>query len=129
MSSIIGAKRDHPDEDNEEISNKKSRVEEKNEDDEAEPQENDIEAINLVKSAPKVKTRTLETIQTVENKSCTHEVAIPLEQDYIPLKPATGEPAKTYDFTLDPFQVRTYTTYLHTELRKEVHKVTEVHYI
>ena len=54
-----------------------------------------------MKSAPKVKTRTLETVE-----SCTHEVAIPLQQEYVPLRPASGEPAKTYPFTLDPFQAQ-----------------------
>ncbi|KAH3850420.1 hypothetical protein DPMN_092831 [Dreissena polymorpha] len=42
------------------------------------------------------------TVETVE--ACLHEVAIPPEADFVPLKRATTEPAKTYPFILDPFQ-------------------------
>ncbi|XP_057657112.1 exosome RNA helicase MTR4 [Diorhabda carinulata] len=42
------------------------------------------------------------TIDTVD--SCTHEVACPPGQVYIPLQPARGEPAKNFPFKLDPFQ-------------------------
>jgi len=37
-------------------------------------------------------------------KSCTHEVAAHPDQEYIPLKPFSGVPAKEYPFVLDPFQ-------------------------
>ncbi|XP_073824166.1 exosome RNA helicase Mtr4 [Musca autumnalis] len=37
-------------------------------------------------------------------ESCTHEVAVYPGQDYIPLQPFTGTPAKEYPFVLDPFQ-------------------------
>ncbi|XP_005178234.1 exosome RNA helicase MTR4 [Musca domestica] len=37
-------------------------------------------------------------------ESCTHEVAVYPGQDYIPLQPYTGTPAKEYPFVLDPFQ-------------------------
>ncbi|XP_022900243.2 exosome RNA helicase MTR4 [Onthophagus taurus] len=44
-------------------------------------------------------------VHTIESlESCTHEVAYPPGQTYIPLQPPSGEPAKTYQFTLDPFQ-------------------------
>jgi len=37
-------------------------------------------------------------------KSCTHEVAAHPDQEYIPLQPFSGVPAKEYPFVLDPFQ-------------------------
>ena len=111
VSSLISsAKREHPQDTEDQIKNKKSRLEENSaaalddDDDLPEPKENDQEALNLVKSAPKVKTRTLEAAESSTGHPCTHEVAIPLEQEYIPLRPAAGEPAKTYPFTLDAFQ-------------------------
>lgn len=44
----------------------------------------------------------LHQIDTLE--SCTHEVALPPDMQYTPLKPSTGPPAKEYPFILDPFQ-------------------------
>lgn len=44
----------------------------------------------------------LHQIDTME--SCTHEVALPPDMQYTPLKPATGPPVKEYPFILDPFQ-------------------------
>lgn len=41
-------------------------------------------------------------IETVE--SCMHEIAVPPEQEYIPLEHKQGKPAKEYKFILDPFQ-------------------------
>ncbi|XP_013393538.1 exosome RNA helicase MTR4 [Lingula anatina] len=41
-------------------------------------------------------------VDTVE--ACLHEVAIPPEAVYVPLKTPTGKPAKEYPFILDPFQ-------------------------
>jgi len=35
---------------------------------------------------------------------CTHEVAIPPDQEYLPLIKSDTPPAKTYKFVLDPFQ-------------------------
>lgn len=44
-------------------------------------------------------------VYTIDTKqTCTHEVACPPGQEFIPLEPQTGEPAKKYPFTLDPFQ-------------------------
>lgn len=37
-------------------------------------------------------------------EACTHEVACPPGQEYIPLKTCNTEPAKTYPFALDSFQ-------------------------
>lgn len=45
---------------------------------------------------------TVHTIETIE--SCTHEVAVPPGQDYIPLEKKPVQPAKEYKFVLDPFQ-------------------------
>jgi len=61
--------------------------------------EEDKKMLGLVESAPRITVHTLDT-----PGSCTHEVAVPPGQEYVPLKPPTGEPAKTYKFTLDPFQ-------------------------
>jgi len=41
-------------------------------------------------------------IDTLE--SCTHEVALPPDMEYKPLKAVTRPPAKEYPFILDPFQ-------------------------
>lgn len=44
-------------------------------------------------------------IHTLEtHEGCTHEVAIPPNHDYAPLLPISSEPAKQYNFILDPFQ-------------------------
>ena len=55
--------------------------------------------LRLVESAPRITVHTLDTAE-----SCTHEVAVPPDQEYKPLSKPPGEPAKTYPFTLDPFQ-------------------------
>ncbi|EDV98757.1 exosome RNA helicase MTR4 [Drosophila grimshawi] len=44
------------------------------------------------------------THQLVSPESCTHEVAAHPDQEYIPLQPIVGVPAKEYPFVLDPFQ-------------------------
>ncbi|XP_041358322.1 exosome RNA helicase MTR4-like [Gigantopelta aegis] len=41
-------------------------------------------------------------VETVE--ACLHEVAVPPDDEFVPLKPADGKPAKEYPFILDPFQ-------------------------
>ncbi|MGH0168932.1 UNVERIFIED_CONTAM: hypothetical protein FKN15_055848 [Acipenser sinensis] len=48
---------------------------------------------------PKVK---VEQVETVEG--CTHEVALPADEEYTQLKPRVGKAAKEYPFILDPFQ-------------------------
>ena len=55
--------------------------------------------VRLVESAPRITVHTLDTAE-----ACTHEVAVPPGQEYIPLIQSSGDPAKTYEFTLDPFQ-------------------------
>ncbi|XP_076140739.1 exosome RNA helicase MTR4 [Alosa pseudoharengus] len=57
------------------------------------------EEINLADLMPQVK---VEPVETVEG--CTHEVALPANEDYKQLKPRVGKAAKEYPFILDPFQ-------------------------
>lgn len=59
----------------------------------------DVHDINFEELKNRIVVHTIESIE-----SCTHEVAYPPGQPYVPLSPARGEPAKTYSFTLDPFQ-------------------------
>ncbi|XP_055713535.1 exosome RNA helicase MTR4 [Phlebotomus papatasi] len=45
------------------------------------------------------------TIHVIDSpEACTHEVAVYPGQEYIPLEPLTGPPAKEYSFVLDAFQ-------------------------
>ncbi|CAG5867769.1 unnamed protein product [Menidia menidia] len=55
--------------------------------------------LNLSEFMPQVK---VEQVETVEG--CSHEVALPEDEDYKPLKPRVGKAAKEYPFVLDPFQ-------------------------
>nr|XP_055064870.1 exosome RNA helicase MTR4 [Misgurnus anguillicaudatus] len=57
------------------------------------------EEISLAELMPKVK---VEQVETVEG--CTHEVALPADEEYTQLKPRVGKAAKEYPFILDPFQ-------------------------
>lgn len=54
---------------------------------------------SLEEVACRIKVHTVETIE-----SCMHEIAIPPDQEYIPLEHKQGKPAKEYKFILDPFQ-------------------------
>ncbi|KAE8746496.1 hypothetical protein FOCC_FOCC006730 [Frankliniella occidentalis] len=58
-----------------------------------------VDDINLDEISSRIKVHTVETLE-----ACTHEVAVPPNMDYVPLKAATGKPAKEYPFSLDPFQ-------------------------
>ncbi|XP_001600961.1 exosome RNA helicase MTR4 [Nasonia vitripennis] len=58
-----------------------------------------LEDINLNEIESRITVHTIETIE-----SCTHEVAVPPDQEYVPLENATTKPAKEYKFVLDPFQ-------------------------
>lgn len=49
--------------------------------------------------ASRIKIHTIETIE-----SCTHEVAVPPDQEYTSLETKQTKPAKEYKFILDPFQ-------------------------
>ncbi|XP_004930077.1 exosome RNA helicase MTR4 [Bombyx mori] len=58
-----------------------------------------ITDINVDLLQSRIVIHTLET-----HEGCTHEVAIPPNQEYAPLLPLTTEPVKQYSFILDPFQ-------------------------
>ena len=93
-------KREHSQSDDENV--KKAKIEEVEDEDIVENENiDDKQAIKLVESAPRI---TIHTLDTPE--SCTHEVAVPPGHEFEALKPATREPAKTYPFTLDPFQTQ-----------------------
>ena len=94
-TSSSNLKREHSEE-TDDTDTKKAKVDDEDEDDST---ETDAEALSLVESAPRITVHTLDTAE-----SCTHEVAVPAGQEFVPLKPASGDPAKTYPFTLDPFQ-------------------------
>ncbi|XP_043999982.1 exosome RNA helicase MTR4 [Gambusia affinis] len=55
--------------------------------------------LNLAEFMPQVK---VEQVETVEG--CSHEVALPADEEYKSLKPRVGKAAKEYPFVLDPFQ-------------------------
>ncbi|XP_071837928.1 exosome RNA helicase MTR4-like [Apostichopus japonicus] len=57
------------------------------------------EDIDIAEILPQVKSQTLEA-----EEGCTHEVSIPTEDEFEPLKPSGNKPAKDYPFILDPFQ-------------------------
>jgi len=95
---------ENEDHDPEEGKKKKAKLDDEDEvmeDAEVVKAEDDQTTFSLVESAPRITVHTLDTVG-----SCTHEVAVPPGQDYVPLKPPApdSQPAKTYPFTLDPFQ-------------------------
>ncbi|XP_035165712.1 exosome RNA helicase MTR4 [Oxyura jamaicensis] len=57
------------------------------------------EDTNLADLMPHVKVQAVETVE-----GCTHEVALPANEEFTGLKPRTGKPAKEYPFSLDAFQ-------------------------
>ncbi|NXD05645.1 MTREX helicase, partial [Certhia familiaris] len=57
------------------------------------------EDINLTDLMPQVKVQSVETVE-----GCTHEVALPANEEFTGLKPRTGKAAKEYPFILDAFQ-------------------------
>ncbi|GAB1298555.1 Exosome RNA helicase MTR4 [Apodemus speciosus] len=57
------------------------------------------EDLSLADLMPRVKVQSVETVE-----GCTHEVALPADEDYTPLKPRVGKAAKEYPFILDAFQ-------------------------
>ncbi|VEN60765.1 unnamed protein product [Callosobruchus maculatus] len=82
------AKRKNTDVEDEKISLKKCRSDEV-----------DVDDINFEELKNRLVIHTIDTLD-----SCTHEVACPPGHNYVPLQSPQGEPAKTYPFTLDPFQ-------------------------
>uniref|UniRef100_F7FZM6 Exosome RNA helicase MTR4 n=1 Tax=Ornithorhynchus anatinus TaxID=9258 RepID=F7FZM6_ORNAN len=57
------------------------------------------EDLSLTDLMPRVKVQAVETVE-----GCTHEVALPADEDYVALKPRVGKAAKEYPFILDAFQ-------------------------
>ncbi|OCT98720.1 exosome RNA helicase MTR4 [Xenopus laevis] len=55
--------------------------------------------INLADLMPRLKVQEVETVE-----GCNHEVALPADDEYMPLKPRVGKAAKEYPFILDAFQ-------------------------
>ncbi|XP_068105355.1 exosome RNA helicase MTR4 [Hyperolius riggenbachi] len=55
--------------------------------------------INLADLMPRIKVQEVDTVE-----GCTHEVALPEDEEYTPLKPRVGKAAKEYPFILDAFQ-------------------------
>lgn len=48
---------------------------------------------------------TIYSVESLDGESCIHEVALPLNFEYVPLDRNNGKkPAKVYEFELDPFQ-------------------------
>uniref|UniRef100_A0A8D2H0J2 Exosome RNA helicase MTR4 n=1 Tax=Urocitellus parryii TaxID=9999 RepID=A0A8D2H0J2_UROPR len=62
-------------------------------------EESVTEDLSLADLMPRVKVQSVETVE-----GCTHEVALPADEDYLPLKPRVGKAAKEYPFILDAFQ-------------------------
>lgn len=58
-----------------------------------------LDDINISELQSRIKVHTVETLE-----ACTHEVAVPPNMEYVPLKQITTKPAKEYRFILDPFQ-------------------------
>ncbi|KAG7201588.1 hypothetical protein KM043_004332 [Ampulex compressa] len=83
----VGGKREIDDDDANESAVKKLRT------------DSVLEDINLEELTSRIKIHTIDTIE-----SCTHEVAVPPNQEYTPLENKQGKPAKEYKFVLDPFQ-------------------------
>uniref|UniRef100_A0A0L8FQC8 Exosome RNA helicase MTR4 n=1 Tax=Octopus bimaculoides TaxID=37653 RepID=A0A0L8FQC8_OCTBM len=48
---------------------------------------------------PRIQVHKVETLE-----SCTHEVALPPDEEFVPLKPPPEKPAQEFPFILDPFQ-------------------------
>uniref|UniRef100_A0A8C5L4F4 RNA helicase n=1 Tax=Jaculus jaculus TaxID=51337 RepID=A0A8C5L4F4_JACJA len=57
------------------------------------------EELSLADLMPRVKVQSVETVE-----GCTHEVALPADENYVPLRPRVGKAAKEYPFILDAFQ-------------------------
>jgi len=61
-----------------------------------------LNCFSLDVSPPRIK---IFAVESLEGESCTHEIALPFNFDYLPLNRDTNrKPAKVYEFELDPFQ-------------------------
>ncbi|XP_053304021.1 exosome RNA helicase MTR4 [Spea bombifrons] len=61
--------------------------------------ESSSDELNLADLMPRINVQAVETVE-----GCTHEVALPADDEYVPLKPRVGKAAKEYPFILDAFQ-------------------------
>uniref|UniRef100_T1IR20 Exosome RNA helicase MTR4 n=1 Tax=Strigamia maritima TaxID=126957 RepID=T1IR20_STRMM len=88
---------------NELINRKKSRDAEKTDENEGPEQKKRNTELhndnNLINSLPRIQIHTVESVE-----SCTHEVALPPEHTYVPLRLSSEKPVREYSFVLDPFQ-------------------------
>ncbi|KAH8410288.1 hypothetical protein KR009_010712 [Drosophila setifemur] len=88
---------------------KRPKQDAKSSDEEMEDEKDDEDA-----SAPKLAVEDADALEALRTRivthllespeSCTHEVAAHPDQEYMPLQPFAGVPAKEYPFVLDPFQ-------------------------
>lgn len=85
QSSANSSKREH--DSDEDVKGKRAKT------------ESILDDINIEEVQTRIKIHTVETLE-----ACTHEVAVPPDAEYIPLKPNNKKPAKEYKFILDPFQ-------------------------
>ncbi|XP_046662048.1 exosome RNA helicase MTR4 [Homalodisca vitripennis] len=85
ISSSPSVKRDHSDD--ESSSSKRPKP------------ESVFEDVNVQNISHRIKVHTVETLE-----ACLHEVAVPPDEEYVPLRVVTTKPAKEYPFILDPFQ-------------------------
>ncbi|KAL8562296.1 hypothetical protein ACOMHN_037252 [Nucella lapillus] len=54
---------------------------------------------SCVEVMPRIQVHKVETAE-----ACQHEVAVPPDEEFVPLKASSSQPAKEYPFVLDPFQ-------------------------
>ncbi|KAJ8305287.1 hypothetical protein KUTeg_015832 [Tegillarca granosa] len=59
----------------------------------------DTEDVSSTEIMPRIQVHRVDTVEV-----CTHEVAIPPDAEFVPLKSPSTKPAKEYPFILDPFQ-------------------------
>lgn len=80
------------------VSNKRA-AEENEEEEEPQPKKQKAEDTGQTEIMSRIQVHRVETVE-----ACLHEVAIPPEAEFVPLKPMMEKPAKEYPFILDPFQ-------------------------
>ncbi|KAL3868895.1 hypothetical protein ACJMK2_041651 [Sinanodonta woodiana] len=86
LQSIVGGKRQFEQEDDQSQESKKVKTEA-------------AEDGGTIEIMPRIQIHRVDTVE-----ACLHEVAVPPDQDFVPLKPGPDKPAKEFPFILDPFQ-------------------------
>ncbi|KAH8393685.1 hypothetical protein KR200_009714 [Drosophila serrata] len=81
------------------VSSEEMEEESKAEADDGVKDEEEEDLANLEALSTRIVTHVIDSPE-----SCTHEVAVHPDQEFIPLEPFNGVPAKEYAFVLDPFQ-------------------------